>query len=115
VADSSGRMVTTKVGGTGERGDPNAGLVDPGATSERAMEEHPAWPMVSRLPVRLAVSIPLRPFKVRDLMHLACGQTIESVWPMTEDVPLKVGDIQLSWCEFELVNQHMGLRLTRLA
>jgi flagellar motor switch/type III secretory pathway protein FliN len=82
---------------------------------EQAMEEHPAWPMISRLPVTLAVSVPMKRMRVRDLLGLACGQTLESSWAATEDVPLKVGELQLSWGEFETVEQRMALRLTRLA
>ena len=79
------------------------------------MERHAAWPMISRMPVTLAAGIPLRRFKVRDLLALVSGQVVESAWPATEDVPLKVGEVQLSWSEFEVVEQRMALRLTRLA
>jgi flagellar motor switch protein FliN/FliY len=79
------------------------------------MEEHPAWPMISRLPVMLAVRIPMSRFRVCDLLALKAGQTIESVWAVTEDVPLKVGVLQVSWGEFEVMEQRMALRLTRLA
>jgi hypothetical protein len=34
--------------------------------------------------------------------------------PETEDVPLMVGQVQLGWSEFEVVDQRLGLRLTRL-
>lgn len=85
-----------------------------GQTS-RLIEEHAAWPMLARLPVALAVSIPLRGLKVCNLLDLRCGQTIESAWAATEDVPLKVGVLQLCWGEFEVVEQKMALRLTRLA
>jgi flagellar motor switch protein FliM len=78
------------------------------------MEEHPAWPMISRLPVMLAVNIPLSGFKVSDLLALECGQTVESTWTSTAEVPLKVGAVQLSWGEFEVVGQRMALRLTTL-
>ncbi len=79
------------------------------------MEEHVAWPMISTLAVKLEANIPVRGFHVRDLLALKSGQTIESAWPVTEDVPLKVGQVQLCWCEFEVVNQRMALRMTRLA
>jgi flagellar motor switch protein FliM len=99
-----------------DRRDPNSGLGSGNSTgSLQSMEDHPAWPMISRLPVKLSVSIPLARFRVRELLQLASGQTIESEWPTTEDVPLQVGDIQVSWSEFEVVEQHMALRLTRLA
>ena len=79
-----------------------------------AMEQHPAWPMISRLPVKLSVSIPLDRFRVRDLVGLAPGQTVRSVWPASEDLPLRADTLQLSWGEFEVVGQRMAVRLTRL-
>jgi flagellar motor switch protein FliM len=84
------------------------------AVTSSAMEAHPAWPMISRLPVKLMVNIPLNGFRVCDLLALEPGQTIQSKWGATEEVPLKVGDLQLSWGEFEVVDQIMALRLTRL-
>ena len=83
--------------------------------TRQRLDEHPAWPMISRLPVVLGVSIPMSGFRVRDLLGLRAGQTIEAVWPATEDVPLRVGAVQLGWGEFEVVEQRMALRLTRLA
>jgi flagellar motor switch protein FliN/FliY len=79
------------------------------------MEDHPAWPMISRLPATLEVNIPLSGFKVRHLLSLEQGQTVGSEWAVTEDVPLKVGVLQICWGEFEVVEQRMALRLTRLA
>ncbi len=81
----------------------------------REMEDHAAWPMLSNLAVKLEANIPLRGLRVRDLLALEAGQTIESAWAVTEDVPLKVGQVQLCWCEFEVVDRKMSLRLTRLA
>ena len=85
------------------------------ALDERPMEEHVAWPMISRLPVTLAVSIRLNRFTVRDLLGLVEGQTIQSAWQATEDVPLSAGETRLCWGEFEVAEQRMALRLTRSA
>ena len=79
------------------------------------IEEHAAWSVLSQLPVTMAAAIALSNFKVKDLLGLALGQVFESVSPDTEDVPLKVGDVQLGWTEFEVVEQKIALRLTRLA
>jgi flagellar motor switch protein FliM len=81
----------------------------------RPMEEHPAWSMIGRLPVAMSVAIPMRGLKVRDLLDLRYGKTVGTSWAVTEDVPLKVGAMQLCWGEFEVVEQKMALRLTRLA
>jgi hypothetical protein len=87
----------------------------PAGESRSLIEEHAAWPMMARLPVMLSVKIPLRGFKVCHLLALRTGQSIGSAWAVTEDVPLKAGALQLCWGEFEVVNQQMALRLTRLA
>jgi flagellar motor switch protein FliN/FliY len=92
-----------------------AGVLRGEAEGARAMEEHGAWPMLSRLPVTLAVGIPLRRFRVCDLVALRSGQTIETAWAVTEDVPLATGEVQVAWGEFETVEERMALRLTRLA
>lgn len=78
------------------------------------IEEHTCWPVLRRLPMTLRARIPLHRFTVRDLVGLNVGQVFESVWPAMDDVPLKVGDVQLSWCEFEVVDQQIALRLTQL-
>lgn len=79
------------------------------------LEQHPEWNTLSRLPMRVAVGVPLPRFKVRDLLALSRGQLVLSAWASTTDVPLTVGCAQLSWAEFEVVEQRMAVRMTRLA
>jgi len=98
--------------GVGAIGSTNGAVAVPASP---AMEAHPAWPMIARLPVMLGVGVSLRGLRVCDLLALHTGQTIESTWAVTEDVPLKVGALQVCWGEFEVVEQRMALRLTRLA
>jgi|HubBroStandDraft_6_1064221.scaffolds.fasta_scaffold796571_2 flagellar motor switch protein FliM len=101
---------------------PSAGLStlmrEPSPTSASGManiEEHPEWPLLSRIPMRLTAGIPLPQFRVKDLLALKPGQILTSNWLSTDDVPLKIGSVQLSWSEFEVVDQQMAIRLTRLA
>jgi flagellar motor switch protein FliN/FliY len=79
------------------------------------IEEHPHWLALSRLPVVLTTRIPLSAFRVRDLLQLQQGQLIRSDWSTTEDIPVKIGRVQLAWSEFEVVEESMAMRLTRLA
>ena len=79
------------------------------------VEEHPEWPLLSRIPMRLIAGIPLPNIRVKDLIGLKPGQVLSSKWLSTDDVPLKIGDVHLSWSEFEVVEQRMAIRLTRLA
>jgi flagellar motor switch/type III secretory pathway protein FliN len=86
----------------------------PAAPWMTRIEEHPSWETLAQLRVMMRVGVALNRFKVRDLLALKVGQVFESVSPETEDVPLMIGQVQLGWSEFEVVEQRMGLRLTRL-
>jgi flagellar motor switch/type III secretory pathway protein FliN len=70
---------------------------------------------LARLPVELDVSIPVRGFRVRNLLALEPSQLIESDWGHGEDVPLAAGAVQLAWSEFEVVDTQLAVRVTRLA
>jgi len=113
MAETSGQMVAIAADSKGTA-NTSAPLRTLAGQVAQPMEEHPAWPMLARLPVVLAVAIPVRGFKVSHLLTLRCGETIASAWAATEDVPLKVGALQACWGEFEVVERQMALRLTRL-
>jgi flagellar motor switch/type III secretory pathway protein FliN len=70
---------------------------------------------LSRLPVELEVGVPVREFRVRNLLALAPGQVIESQWSHGDDVPLASGAVQLAWSEFEVIDTDLAVRVTRLA
>jgi flagellar motor switch protein FliM len=69
---------------------------------------------VARLPVELEVAVPVRDFRVRNLLALAPGQVIETQWAHGADMPLASGDVQLAWSEFEVVDTQLAVRVTRL-
>jgi len=80
-----------------------------------AEPEPPAWSSaVAQLPVELDVTVPVRNFRVRNLLALEPGQVIESQWGYSEDVPLGSVDVQLAWSEFEVVDTRLAVRITRL-
>ncbi len=72
-------------------------------------------PPLTRLPVELDVAVPVRAFRVRNLIGLEAGQVVETQWEDTGDLPLAAGDVQLAWSEFEVVDTRMAVRITRLA
>jgi flagellar motor switch/type III secretory pathway protein FliN len=69
---------------------------------------------VARLPVEVDVVVPVREFRVRHLLALEPGELIESQWSYGEDVPLAAGDVQLAWSEFEVLDNQIAVRITRL-
>jgi flagellar motor switch protein FliN/FliY len=92
------------------------GLVpSPAAPEEEEDGEIRLGSPVARLPVELDVVIPVRDFRVRNLLALAPGHLIESQWSNGEDVPLAAGHVQLAWSEFEVVESQLAVRVTRLA
>jgi len=70
---------------------------------------------VARLPVQLDVAVPVREFRVRNLLALEPGNVIETDWAHGEDMPLAAGKVQLAWSEFEVVDTQLAVRVTRLA
>lgn len=94
-----------------------------GAALLRRPEEQPAeiavdgkLPIerIAGLPVQLDVRIPVPDFRISDLLGLTPGQVVSSEWPSSDDVPLTSGDVQLVWTEFEVVDQTLAVRVTRL-
>jgi len=78
-------------------------------------EEEPVFRApISQLPVALGVTIPVREFRVRQLLALAPGQVIETQRSHGDDVPLAAGDVQLAWTEFEVIETRLAVRVTRL-
>lgn len=70
--------------------------------------------LVSRLPVEVDVAVPIRKFRVRDLLTLADGAVIASQWIQGDDLPLAAPGTQLAWTEFEVIDQKLAVRITRL-
>ena len=69
---------------------------------------------MARLPVELDVAIPVRGFRVRNLLAMEPGLVIETQWAHGEDMPLAAGAVQLAWSEFEVVDVALAVRVTRL-
>ena len=65
--------------------------------------------------MELDVAVPVREFRVRDLLALKPGNLIESRWGNGEDVPLASGNVQLARSEFEVIDAQLAARITRLA
>lgn len=80
-----------------------------------AQEEAEFSAPVARLPVELDVAVPVRNFRVRNLLALTPGQLIETQWSHGSDLPLAAGEVRLAWSEFEVVESRMAVRVTRLA
>ena len=70
---------------------------------------------IKRIPVEIDVSVPIRRFRVRDVLALKQGQVIATPWLEGEDMPLAAHGTQLAWSEIEVIDQKLAVRITRLA
>ena len=86
---------------------PSAPLGDSGG-----LGQHPA---LAVLPVELDVAVPIRGFRIRNLVTLAMGKVIETDWVLGDDVPLAAHGAQLAWTEFEVIDSKLAVRISRLA
>jgi hypothetical protein len=73
------------------------------------------WLVCARLPVGLSVALPVRNFRVLNLLSMESGVVVETQWAQGEDLPLTSGAVQLAWTEFEVVDTRLAVRVTRLA
>jgi flagellar motor switch protein FliN/FliY len=73
------------------------------------------WTRVEVLPCLLSIEIPVPAFTVADLVSLAKGRMINTRWTVGQDVPLHINGELVAWSEFEIVNNHIAVRLTELA
>ena len=71
--------------------------------------------LLAGLPLQLDVTVPIAAFRVEDLLALEKGAVLESRWAHDEDVPLWCGGAQLAWTEFEVVDQKLAVRVTRIS
>jgi flagellar motor switch protein FliN/FliY len=70
---------------------------------------------LDRLPMQLDVMVKVRSFRVEDLLALEQGSLVETVHEHSQDVPVRCGGALLVWAEFEVVEQKLAVRVTRLA
>jgi hypothetical protein len=103
-----------QVGGSGDGVGAGQALI-PARHERESGVAIPSNGVAARLPVEVDVGVPVRDFRVRNLLTLAPGLVVESQWGHGEDVPLASGDVQLAWTEFEVIETQLAVRLTRLA
>ena len=73
------------------------------------------WTRVEALPCLFSVEIPVPNFTVGDLVGLSVGRLVDTRWTVGEDVPLRINGVLIAWSEFEILNNHVAVRLTELA
>ena len=73
-----------------------------------------AWAEAQELECVLAIDLTLPGFKVADALRLRPQSVINSHWPVRTDVPVRVNGEWVASGEFEVVENHLAVRLTEL-
>lgn len=82
---------------------------------ETLPEETGVDPRFERLPMQVDVMVRVHSFRVQDLLSMEKGTVVETVHEHTQDVPVRCGGAVLLWSEFEVLDQRLAVRVTRLA
>lgn len=96
-------------------GAPGTALLTQGESSAIPLAEQERDTRLDRLSLQLDVLIKVRSFRVEDLLALRTGAVVETVHEHSQDVPLACGGAVLVWGEVEVIEQKLGVRITRLA
>jgi flagellar motor switch protein FliN/FliY len=70
---------------------------------------------LDRLPMQLDVILKVKTFRVEDLLAMEKGTVVETSHEHSQDVPVRCGGALLVWAEFEVLEQKLAVRVTRLA
>lgn len=70
---------------------------------------------LDQLPMQLDVMVRVHSLRVEDLLALEKGTVLETIQEHSQDVPVVCGGALLVWGEFEVLDQRLAVRITRLA
>ncbi len=90
-------------------------LVRADGGEEPPPEEPEGDTRLGRLPMQLDVMVKIHSFRVQDLLSLEKGTVVETEHEHSQDVPVRCGGAPLVWAEFEVLDQQLAVRITRLA
>ncbi len=102
-------------GAAAPRGDPGTALTLREGGEEQNAVETGRDTRLDRLPMQLDAMVRVRSLRVADLLSLTRGSIVETVHDHGQDIPLCCGHTLLVWGEFEMVEQNLAVRITRLA
>jgi flagellar motor switch/type III secretory pathway protein FliN len=88
--------------------------VKPTETPQVASEASVKDPLDSMpwLPCTVSVDVPVLQFTIGDLLTLKQGAIVETACHHTSDVPLRVNQLLIGWIEFEVIGDHLAVRIT---
>jgi flagellar motor switch/type III secretory pathway protein FliN len=84
------------------------------AQSQPTKASSQAWERALALVGKLTVDMPIPSFTVSDALRLEKHSVIDSHWRVDADIALRVNGRLIAGGEFEVVGNHLAVRLTEL-
>jgi flagellar motor switch/type III secretory pathway protein FliN len=66
-------------------------------------------------PCLMSLELPISRFTVGDLLRLRIGSIVVTKAHHTSDIPLRANGLLIGWTEFEVIGNHLAIRITELA
>jgi flagellar motor switch protein FliN len=70
------------------------------------------WTAVLGLPCMLIAELPVANMTIADLLELEVGSLVESRHTEGTPIPVSVNSVMVALAEFEVISDHLGLRIT---
>ncbi|HEY2856800.1 MAG TPA: FliM/FliN family flagellar motor C-terminal domain-containing protein [Terracidiphilus sp.] len=80
------------------------------STEEQDLLDSMPW-----LPCDLTVELPVVRFTIENLLSLTKGSIVATACHHTSDVPLRVNKLLIGWTEFDVIGDHLAVRMTEQA
>ena len=88
----------------------------PAAETPAALpEREDPWRHVMDVPAVVSVEVAVVDLTVRELYRLKNGSIVTTTQSSGANVPLRVGGTLLAWGEFQVVNDHLAVRVAELS
>ncbi len=84
-------------------------------TNDKESEAQAAWAQALHFHCQLSVSLAVPEFTINRLLRLKRKSIVDTRWRLESDVPLRVNGEVIAWAEFEVVGNHLAVRITELA
>jgi flagellar motor switch protein FliN/FliY len=86
---------------------------------DRGVESPPSptdlWAEVADLPCHLEVELAVPGFTIRDLLSLEADSIVDTQRRQGAHVPVMVNHVMVAWAEFDVMEDHLAVRLTEIA
>lgn len=86
----------------------------PEAKASTVPQAQDPWEAIYNLPCQLSAELPIRGFKVRDLVALEVETVLDSRSSITEPVPIWVNGARIGVAEFDVLRACLAVRMNEL-